>query len=98
MKIKCGREAVESTYESLQGKCYFLFSGDPEKKTEEFMWIGKNNQQDKIIIRLSKQTELRKLKVYNYPLLKSTKQVAAKRLEISNGRDLIFSNKILIRI
>ena len=69
-----GLSMYRNILNDVQGKCHFLFSGDPEKKSEEFMWIGKTNQQGKIIIKFSKQTEIRKLRVYNYPLLKSVKQ------------------------
>lgn len=66
-KIKIGREAVECEYDSLQGKCYLLFSGDPLKKSEDFFWIAKFSSSAYITINLSKKTDVSKMIVFNYP-------------------------------
>lgn len=46
-KIKVGKESIKTRLTSIKGKPQFLFSGDIQSKSEDFMWLFRVENLDK---------------------------------------------------
>ena len=84
--MKVGKEAVETTYTTVQGKFPFVFSGDPLKKTEDFYWIAKFNSAGLLSINFVKPIDISYLLIYNYPEKSRYKLLGIRRLQISMNK------------
>ena len=65
-KVKIGKENVEVSYSTLRGSPWLLFSGDPLKKGDEFIWTAKLDTEARIMIRLVKRVVVKSMIVYNF--------------------------------
>lgn len=65
-KIKVGKENIETDYETLQGNVISLFSGDPNRKMDEYIWKASLNSHAKLKIKLSRRVRLKQVRLYTY--------------------------------
>lgn len=65
-KIKVGKENIETDYQTIQGNVISLFSGDPNRKVEEYIWKARLDPQAKLKIKLSRRVRLKHVRLYTY--------------------------------
>lgn len=74
---------MESSYTSEQGKPYFVFSGDPSKKADDFLWVAQCNKDGCLSIKFSKPADISRVVLYNYPEKRRTKLLGIRVVSIT---------------